>query len=433
MARDKAIITMVGASRYNTATYRFSDGSLSSKTTIFSKALIEHYRDELRTVVFLGTETSSWSAILPEPESEEDRMLIERLKDSEAIKPNRPPISKEDFESVKKRLKEYYSDFSVHVLPPQKSNISLEDNPLDVYAKIINYVKDSKIIFDITSAFRYMPLFIFESLQTYSPDFNINDITLLYAEQNEDGKDSQVRDISEVWRAAEINKALYTFQMTFKGDKLSTYIKETGEEGFAKWVFQFSDNVQKSYLALCDERFFKRLKDIIALKEIEQIQPPFVKESFVFLRDKVLPRFDYIENVTEGNRRSCYLFTFAEILNEKKLYAQAFISLRESVVMRIIENKEPQLLNKRNISPEDLDNIDLYKYLDDLLESYDKDVQEAWKVFKWTRNRSAHAGIELINNRKYMHQSDDFEKYHKAVKEILENIIKCKEKDASGS
>lgn len=425
MNKNISIITMVGASNYDTTTYKFPDGCQSKKTTIFSNALIEQYRDELKTVVFLGTETSTWSSILSEPKNEEECIFIETLQSKESCNP-RLPIGKEDFKEVEKILNGIYSDLEIHVLP-LKSDISQEEKPLDVYSEIINYVKDSKIVLDITSAFRYVPLFIFESLQTYSPNFDANDITLLYAEKNERADvDYQVRDISEVWRAAEINKALYSFQMTLDGSKLAKYLDRAGETKLAEWVNTFSDYIQKSYIALCDYSFLRRLDNIISSKDIENIQVSFVKETYVFLRDKLLSNFSYLKDISDINKRSCCLFTFASLLNEKKLYSQAFISLRESVVMRIIENYKPELLKQKSISPGNLDEIVLYKYLKYHLKAYDKKVQEKWEILKNTRNLSAHAGIELIYNMENVEQSKEFDKYQVAVKEILEVVIKCK-------
>lgn len=425
MDKNTSIITMVGASNYDTTTYKFPNGCQSKKTTIFSNALIEHYRDKLKTVVFLGTETSSWSSILPDSKNEEECNFLEMLQSKERQNP-RLPIVTEDFKKIETILKKFYPELEIYVLP-LKSDISLESRPLDVYSEIINYVKDSKIVLDITSAFRYVPLFIFESLQTYSPNFDANDITLLYAEKNERADvDYQVRDISEVWRAAEINKALYSFQMTLDGSKLARYLERAGETKLAEWVSTFSDYIQKSYIALCDYSFLKRLDNIVASKDIESIQVSFVKETYVFLRDKILSNFSYLKEISDINRRSCCLYTFASLLNAKKLYSQAFIALRESVVMRIIENYKPELLKQKRINPDDLDDIGLYKYLNDHLEAYDKKVKEKWIVLKNTRNLSAHAGIELIYNMKNIEQSKEFDKYQEAVKEILEVVIKCK-------
>lgn len=421
MNRNISIITMVGAVKYDTTTYKFDDGKVSSETTIFSNALIERYRDRLKTVVFLGTETSSWSAILPDPETEKDKEFFERLKNNESVRSNRHAISREDFEILRKRLKSYYLDFDVHVLPPQKSNINLEENPLDVYSKIIDYVKNTEIVFDITSAFRYMPLFIFESLQTYSPDFDVNDITLLYAEKNENSNECyQVRDISEVWRAAEINKVLYTFQTTLDGSKLAIYLERAGERKLASYIKKFSDSIQKGFMALCDYDFFKELKEIIDSIDAGSVNFTFVRETINFLDNKIIPSFDYLEDYPESNRRAWCLYTLAEILNTHGLYSQAIISLRESVYMQMIEKKEPELLSHDKIKPDEL------KVLED---SYKIDLKKThlwgkWWELKEYRNYGAHAGIELIGKDGEKESSENFRKFQKTAKDILEKVIK---------
>lgn len=433
MEKNISIITIVGgATKYETTTYEFVGESFSSETTVFSNALIERYRGRLKSIVYLGTDTSSWSSILPKPDNEDDEKLIKSLKNNEAEGFKRLPINSENFEKVRKRLKEYYTDFDVHVLPPQKSDISQEDKPLDVYSKMIDYVKGTKIVFDITYGFKYMPLFMFESLQTYSQDIDADDITLLYAEKSDAKKNYIVRDISKIWRAAEVNKALYTFQLTLNGAKLSKYLKREGEEELGEWIFQFSKNIQKSYLAVCDMAFFGRLKDI--LERVNEDEQSFVGKTKQFLRDDILSRFDFNPDVNPFNKRSCFLLDFADLLNSKNLFTQAIMALREALYIRLFENHEPDKIGKY-LSEESLGKREYYNEFDKKCSEYPikYPLNKTIEKLKKLRNLSAHAGIELIKDPDaYNWLPPKYKIYRDVIEIVFKEIEPCRE-DVSGS
>ena len=428
MARDISIITLVGgAPKYDTTTYEFEDGNLSAETTVFSNALIERYRKELKSIVYLGTDTSSWSSILPEPDNEEDDKLIKSLKENEAaVGSKRLPIKSEDFEKVRKRLKEYYTDFEVHVLQPQKSNINLEENPLAVYSKMIDYVEKTKIVFDISYGFKYMPLFMFESLQM--SDFDADDITLLYAEKNDEKKNYIVRDISKIWRAAEVNKALYTFKTTLNGEKLSKYIIRAGEEDLGEWIFKFTEYIQKSYLAVCDMTFFGRLKDI--LERVNEEEQSFVRQTKQFLMNDILSRFDFNPDDNPCNKQSCFLVDFADLLKSKNLFTQALIALREALYIRLYENHDSDLIGTY-LSDKELAKIKFYQDFDKKCREYK--ISFRLRELKNIRNLSAHAGIELIKKDKVPKiNSKKYKKYRDVIGIVFKEIEPCRE-DVSGS
>lgn len=409
-------------------TIYFFDNGKSSETTIFSRALIERYKGQLDSIILLGTETSSWNVMLPDIEGK-DLELWCKLEDQEKV-------TDEDLDMIKCRLEEE-NGCSVTILPPQKSDISNEFDPVGVYSKVVSHIKPkSKIVFDITSGFRYMPMLIFQTLQIHSAEFRIEDVYILYAELKNDG--GIVRDISCVWKSSEINKALNVFETTLNGIELSGYLKnrnltrveEDSEEHrfnkkLADWIYNFSDYIQKGYLSLLDGDFFSRLINMINMESPDDNNPPFVKETVKFLKEEIASKFENLKEIHKGYRRSYSMFTIAGILNEKGLFTQAVISLRECVFMRIIEKYRPEVLKQDRIV-ETLENMDEYKEFPQLLESYNSLLSKTWKELKNTRNKSAHAGMELIYNKKDIEYSKKYGEYHKAVKEILEKVIPCK-------
>ncbi len=414
---------------YKQTTYLFDDYE-SSETTIFSKALIERYKGQLDSIILLGTETSSWNVMLPDVNGK-DFDLWCKLED-------KGKVTDEDLEVIKCRLEEK-NECSVHILSPQKSDISNEADPIGIYSEVVSYIKPgSKVVFDITSGFRYMAMLIFQALQIHGSEFKIEDVYILYAELK--GDKGFVRDISDIWKSSEINKALNVFETTLDGIKLSGYLKnnvltrvEAGSESdkfnknLADWIYKFSNYIQKGYLALMDGEFYSRLINIVSKKEPDANELPFVKETTKFLKNDIASRFINLKQIPERNKRSYSMFLLAEMLDEKGLFVQAVISLRECVVMRIIENYKPETLEKKRIDKNTLEEIEEYQLFNDQLRSYNYDLMKTWDELRNTRNKSAHAGMELINNMRDLEYSKKYEKYHKAVKEILEKVIPCRE------
>ena len=426
--KNTTLITIVGRGRfgadeYTKSKYVFSDtdDGQNPVTTIFSKALIEHYGEQLDTIIFLGTETSTWSAVLPD----DDEDLEEYRKHRRTLEKAEKPIGKKEFREFESHLKACYKDFNVVALM-QKADLTLED--VNIYSEIVrNIKKDSKIIFDITSGFRYMPLFIYESLQTYSPKIDIDNISIVYAEGTKPNQPVPVRDISRVWRATEINKAWYSFERTFDAGNLVTYLrKEKGQEELADWLSDFSSNIQKSYLALCDMDFFLRLKEIIDNKDNYNSQPGYIKNMRRFLEKEVLAKFDFDMANNPYNKRSCFLVVFADLLNSKELFTQAIIALREALFLRIFENHDRKMIGGY-LKEEELQKKGYYSTFNDKVKKYDYDLSKTLRDLKNIRNASAHAGMDLIKrSNKYKDMSQEYSVYRDAIRVVFEEIEPCK-------
>lgn len=401
-----------GADSYVKTRYEFPDGSWSGETALFSKALLERYKGKLDSVVIAGTETSSWSAILPD-DREDDEELTEFLLKLYQLEKEKKPISCDDLRKIEGLLKTLY-ECEVHILPPQKSDISEEENALAVYSNVSSYVrKGTRIIFDITSGFRYMPLLIFQNLQLRSADIGIDDVELVYAELTE--KAAFVRDVSSVWRAAEVTKELYAFKVSFDGHSLSQTVRAGGYSHIADWIENFTFNIQMNYVMSCDREFFARLKNILNrdVGDITCLRSSVVKETVLFLKEEIVDRFDF-----EEKRLSHYLFVLSSILGRRNLFTQAIIALKESLYTRIFENHDPEQIGVY-IDEKELRNR---KYYNDFLASvwhntkYGRQIEE----LRTLRNSIAHAGAD--KGKKQLPQ--DFGYYYEAVSEVFRRIEK---------
>ena len=412
-----SLITIIGKGQFKNdnyvkTCYSFPDGSRSEKTTIFSRALLERYKKDLDSVVIAGTDTSSWSAVLPDDCDNEDiTELLLKLYEQEKKK---EAISAEDLEKVRFWLQTLYG-CDVHILPPQKSDISEEENALAVYSKVFSYVKKgSKIVFDITSGFRYIPLLIFQNLQLHSSGIDIEDVKILYAELGE-GK-ATVRDVSSVWRAAEMNKELSSFRSSLDGHSLSRTVRSFGYVKMAEWIDEFTDNIQKNYVMACDREFFARLRNALEREigdDLEYISSSFIRETALFLKTEIVDWFDFREK-----RLSYYLFTLAFILGRHNLFTQAVIALRESLYTRIFENHDPDQIGKY-INEKDLRGKAYYIEFNNSVYRntvYGNAIEELRKL----RNSIAHAGAD--KDIKQLPQ--DFDYYYKAVSEVFRRVEK---------
>ena len=411
-----SLITIIGRGtfkddRYEKTQYIFPDGSQSNETTLFSKALLERYKGNLDSIVIAGTETSSWSAILPDDRSDEELMEL-LLKLYQQEKENKA-ISDEDLKKIKEWLMILYK-CDVHILPPQKSNISEEENAISVYSHVSSYVKEgAKIIFDITSGFRYMPLLIFQNLQIHSDDIKFSNVELIYAELK--GSKAFVRDVSSVWKAAEVTKDLHVFKSSFNGQSLSRIVKTYGYPHLSEWIEEFTDNIQKNYVMSCDREFFARLRNILIKEvgDINLVQSSIIKETALFLKEEVVEKFNF-----EEKRLSHYLYVFSSILNKRNLFTQAIIALKEGLYTRIFENHDPHQISVY-IDEKELKNRSYYnEFMSNI--SHNTKYYTQIEDLKKLRNSIAHAGED--KNKKKLPL--DFEYYYEAVSEVFRRIEK---------
>lgn len=412
---------VIGKDTYKKTRYEFPDGSISEETTIFSKALIEKYKGNLDSIIVVGTETSSWSAILPDSELEDEDSLAWKLYSNEAEK---IPISAHNLEELEVKLKEIYH-CSVHILPPQKPDISQEEDELEIYSEVASYIKGSELILDITSGFRYMSMLLFQNLQSFFPSSSGYKVTMLYAEYDENL--SHVRNMTSVWRAAEVNKALVTFKTTFNGVELIPFLKEKGYIKLAEWIGELSTNISRNYIMAFDKVFFVRLKNLLSKEfhSIKLIKSPFVRETIIFLRDSVVSKFDF-----QQENLSYYLLNFARILNEKQLFTQAIIALRESLFTCIFENCDSKQVGKY-INMKDLNEKPEKNYYPEFKnicsEKYGKEFCNSIRDLNKLRNSIAHAGADRVEEKPDMVEkklSENFDEYYNCVQIVYDEFNK---------
>ena len=388
---------------YKKTTYVFPDRKIDS--CVFTEALLEYYKSSLKNVAIIGTDESFWNALLPDPYDNDcilwDEIEKERSNNS---------ISQHLLVKLESRLSEYYK-CQFKLLCHAKDISKCEDSITATYSKIIsNLNKSTKTVFDITSGYRYMPMLAFQELQLHDSFFGLDNVIMLYGEY--DCELSYVRDITGVWKREIINKEIHTFKTTLNGKMLSKILSKYGEKEISDWIEELTEYIQKDYLLLCDDVFFRRLKNILKKKKDQITKETFVNEIIAFLYD-LCSKFDFNQR-----RISSYLFVFSKILYETGNHTQAIIALRESVRARLSENHNLEDLYEF-IKAEDLKRKDYYHDFE--MKCSLKGVLSQINELNNLRNSIAHAGAdqkkEIRKTFKY-----SFEDYYKAAEIVLKEI-----------
>ena len=413
--------------RYKKTIYVFEDGKEYS-CSVFCEALVEHYARDLKKIIIIGTVKSAWNALIADLDdndaSAELWLNIKYELESQGI-------SDDNLLQLEEYLKNLYKgiDFKllVHSVSFQKDTIA---SILSVYSQIYpNIEKNTKLVLDITHGFRYMPMLMYQTLQYHGNEFGIDNVKMLYGELGSDKK-SFVRDVSDVWKIAEINKQVYAFKTSFDGLALGRTLKQYKEDIVSGWILGFSDLVQKNYVMQIKQAI-SELRNILKKKASVG---SFDLDAFNFIDDIYNYLDDFANRFSTCDCLSDYLFQFAIVLNEKELTTQSIIALRESLWTKLLEKYSPEEIGTY---VKDMYVRDFYKaFVDDCK---DKGIYKDINDLIDERNQIAHAGIRgsskkanpnqktsegsVFLARKIQYRKPDFDKYLKAVSYAFEKIL----------
>lgn len=301
--------------KYQETTYVFPDGK-SFQTRLFLESLIRcKYRD-INTLILVGTETSSWDALIDDSIDEQLWLCVYEKVSTEGIKPTDaliPEIAKHisaRFDGIKVILK-------VHT---PRIDSDTTEQIFQTYNSLVPEIeKGNDILFDITHGFRSMPILLYQALQySVSQNENINQVELVYGEYNPTSKNSAVRNLSSYWRYSQITDAISIFKNKLDGTRLASLIKNDYDK-VAKTITAITEIVQTN--------FSLQIIDVIArinnLNLDGQDDAPFwFKDIGTFLLD--------IKKL-KSKSKARTLYNYAEFLFEKKMNVQALIALELSV------------------------------------------------------------------------------------------------------
>ena len=339
-----SIGTGTGKAGYKNIVYHFPKYK-TYKTSLFLEAIIKTKYRPIKKVILIGTTSSSWDALIPNPDSDEDMKFWDRIVNK--CRENAfSDESKKEFES---KLSEWYEnikfEISIHTNELIEENVNAV---FDKYMEIPDLLEpETNILFDITHGFRSMPLLIFQSLQLNSSKIEDREVELIYAELIYTEDKAIAHNLSEYWNYYEINSAKKQFDEKWNGKILAEKIRQEGWESGAKFLERFSEIVECNFsLQLPINKWESNASGGEALKQLKNAlddynetgKPKWVTE----VRDNLNDIYKFLkpkdnENYPVANA----VWKYSQLLREKKLITQAVIALQVVVETAIAEKYDP--------------------------------------------------------------------------------------------
>lgn len=354
---------------YHKTKYVFHDKK-EFETHIFLKALLETKYKEFSKIILVGTKTSAWDMLV-----EENTDLWEKVLDARENK----TISDDLISEIEKYLSQAVN---IPVVIKYHTDV-IDDNSsleiFDLYNSIIPEITDENILFDITHAFRSMPILLYQALQfSVSQNKKIKNVELVYGEYIKKEDISYVRDLSNYWKYSQISDALTVFNEKLDGFHLAELIKKEWDAG-SKAIKSFSEIVQTNF-CLQVEEVFRQIKN--AMEKYPENAPQWL--------DKIKSSLEKIYKDVKAEKQSRTLYNFSLLLYEHKLNIQAVICLQVAVEVCICE----KFANESKIGDygwwQDYGKSELKK----IEENDIKELKKPLTNLEYFRNQVAHGGAK---------------------------------------
>lgn len=334
------LISMVGTGMYksdkNFEGYLETDYTLGEnmhfKSRLFMQALIECKYKDIDQLVLLGTDTSSWDALVDKDNDERDETielwsdLFDQCESKErGVSP--VGVSRENLDRLEKYLSERFGIAVAIKTHTQKIDGGTVEKLFNCYAGITSIVKkDNDILFDITHGFRSMPVLLYQSLQySLSQDAN-RAVEIVYGELDmHDRSKGYARDLSGYWMYSELSIALNVFNSKLDGFKLAELVKQYWSAG-SKAIKRFSEIVQTNFA----------LQIIDVVKQIKNALEKYPKDAPSWL-ENVKPTLNAVCNLVDEKSSAKTLRNYSQFLYNHNLNVQAVITLQVAVETSIVE------------------------------------------------------------------------------------------------
>lgn len=405
--RGYTLVTCLGAGSgiksdkggYKTTKYRFQN-NMEYESALFFEALLQHYGSKIKKVVIVGTNTSSWHALIADIATSNDEMMqiyneVEECSLSKGV-------NDELLGKIEACLSSQYSRKFKLIAHDSSLDSDNFDNIQRVYSGLNNYIdSDTKLVLDVTNGFRYMPMLMFQNLQLQDWATGFDDVDILYGELSNGV--SEVRNISSLWKLAEINKQIFAFESTYEGAVLGDTFFNSGYKQMGMFILDFSNMIKRNYVMQIGVLLSELNKVLEHNKNIEE-KPYYFQKVYGIL-------LDFQKKFSSCTCLSEKLLCFSEILNEKGLTTQAIISLRESIAIRLLEKHEPGKIGQY-VELNGYNGPHYYMAFIDNCKNFglEKDIRELFTA----RNRIAHAGTEFYD-KDLRTERISYKKMHDAV------------------
>ena len=302
---------------YLPTAYDFGNNVLCS-CRCFAEAVRKSGNFNFDEVVFIGTDTSSWSALLESCEENEFELWSKLFEQEQAEK----PLTPEDCSKLQAVLSNLWGKparLAVHAAE------LLAENCTDILNRYVAeiFAAGNDILLDITHSFRWMPLLLTSAMQ-YKNAFGIENckFEIIYGEYRQNAA-SPVRWVNELVEGQEVADAIALFFQKFEAAQLAAKLQPYWERGAdiiknlaihlqGNYFLPLLFNPQKENFPASD--LLNQLKNQLH-KFDSGLQPVWVKEVH-----KNLQNIYQQLTVDDPTDR---LLNLAEILSERKLYGQA--------------------------------------------------------------------------------------------------------------
>jgi CRISPR-associated DxTHG motif protein len=275
----------------------------------------------------MGTWTSSWDILIPDPDGENADLWLEVRGQCEAggMDPGR-------LGELEERLAGWYGiPFKLRAHTPEISAGNVE-TVFEVYQGIgDDLAPGTDVLFDITHGFRSMPVLIYQSLQLNAARLRGRRVHLIYGEYNEKDNLSHVRDLSHYWEYYEVSAAKRLFEEKLDGRAVAEKVEPSWKEG-AACLRRWSDMVECNFSLQLPE-VLRQMENALG-KFTGDGAPGWVRGVRGDLR-----RIGDTLKVGPGERypHARGLLKYAHLLESKGLMIQAIIALQVTVETAIAE------------------------------------------------------------------------------------------------
>ncbi len=379
--------------RYLKAAYNFGENVIC-ESRCFAEAIRKCCKFTFDRVIFIGSETSSWSVLLESLEETEFDLWSE-LYDNEIHKKTISPENKNKLQHIIQELWSVPVELAVYPseLLPENSN------------DILNHYVDSllqcgnDILLDITHGFRWMPVLLASQLQfrsAYSADGSSGKVEIIYGELNTENGLSPVRQLDILVHGQENANAIALFFQKFEAEPLVKKLELHWPEG-AKVIKRLGLYLQGNLFLpllfdLAEENYppsnvLNNLKNVC--KDFNEIkQPGWV----IKIRSELSTLHKKMTEGTPVDR----LHILAELFAERKLYGQAILSIclaaEQSLLLAFGHKKHPGYDELKLIEEKFIPYKNRERYL--CKNSKNSKMQELYLNIKSLRNLVAHGGMK---------------------------------------
>ena len=332
MQNKRTFISFVGKGQikkqtfdcYLTTTYNFGNNKLCS-CRCFAEAVRKNGSFKFDEVVFIGTTTSSWSALLESCEESEFE-LWSRLFEQEK---NNAPLSDDDRQKLQEILTRVWGKpvrISVHAPELLDSNCTEIFNQ---YTAEI-FAAGNDILLDITHSFRWMPLLLTSAMQFKNAFGGANcTFEIIYGEYRPGaGAASPVRWLNKLVEGQETTDAIALFFQKFEADQLSSKLESCWSAG-ARAICQLSNHIQGNYfLPLLVDSSEKGFKIGQPLKQLNNTLKEFADDgSYPAWVKQIHTQLKLIYDRLNIEYSPQRFVNLADLLAKRKLYGQAILNI----------------------------------------------------------------------------------------------------------